>query len=117
MSKQYASLVEISSVLTVFFSSHTVSYVLKRNSCGMLTTTLPTMGRIMAEVGRVRTSIVRFTNTSPAVACEVLARRIVHRAAPDRLYSIMSTRYCHRQVDGDESGVASALELAIDSQW
>ncbi|KAF4601937.1 hypothetical protein EYR40_005138 [Pleurotus pulmonarius] len=55
-------------------------------------------------------------NYGRAVACEVLARRIVHRAAPDRLYSIMSTRYCHRQVDGDESGVASALELAIDSQ-
>ncbi|KAF4575132.1 hypothetical protein EYR36_006488 [Pleurotus pulmonarius] len=55
-------------------------------------------------------------NYGRAVACEVLARRIVHRAAPDRLYTIMSTRYCHRQVDGDESGVASALELAIDSQ-
>ncbi|KDQ29508.1 hypothetical protein PLEOSDRAFT_1103521 [Pleurotus ostreatus PC15] len=55
-------------------------------------------------------------NYGRAVACEVLARRIVHRAAPDRLYSIMSTRYCHRQVDGDESGMSSALELAIDSQ-
>lgn len=117
MSKQYVSSMELSSVLTVSASSHTVSYVLKRNSCGMLTITLPTMERIMAEVGRVHPSIIRFTNRPLAVACEVLARRIVHRAAPDRLYSIMSTRYCHRQVDGDESGVSSALELAIDSQW
>lgn len=75
------------------------------------------MAKITVEVGHVHPSIVRFTYRATAVACEVLARRIVHRAAPDRLYSIMSTRYCHRQVDGDESGMSSALELAIDSQW
>jgi hypothetical protein len=52
-----------------------------------------------------------------AVACEVLARRIVHQAPPDRLGSIMSTRFKHLQADGDESDLASALELAIDTYW
>ncbi|KAL0949283.1 hypothetical protein HGRIS_009360 [Hohenbuehelia grisea] len=55
-------------------------------------------------------------NHGRAIACEVLARRVVHRAAPDRLYSIMSTRYRHRQIDGDDSDMCSALELAIDSR-
>ncbi|TFK43743.1 calcium activated cation channel [Crucibulum laeve] len=53
-------------------------------------------------------------NLGRAVACEVLARRIVHLAPPDRLTAIMSTRYQHRQIDGDESDLASALEMAID---
>lgn len=53
-------------------------------------------------------------NLGRAVACEVLARRIVHLAEPDRIATIMSTRYQHRQIDGDESEMASALESAID---
>ena len=44
----------------------------------------------------------------------MLARRIVHLAEPDRIASIMSTRYQHRQVDGDASEMANALEVAID---
>ena len=52
-----------------------------------------------------------------ATACEVLARRIVHRSPHDRLNVIMSTRFRHRQLDGDLSDMSSALELAIDSQW
>jgi len=52
-----------------------------------------------------------------AVACEVLARRIVHLAPPDRLHSLMSTRFKHRQLDGDISEMSSALEMAIDSHW
>jgi len=55
--------------------------------------------------------------TPKAVACEVLARRIVHQAPPDRVTSIMSTRLKHRQIDGEESDMSSALELAIDSHW
>jgi hypothetical protein len=52
-----------------------------------------------------------------AIACEVLARRIVHLASPDRMFVIMSSRFQHRQVDGDESEMSSALEMAIDSHW
>jgi hypothetical protein len=33
------------------------------------------------------------------------------------LTSIMSTRYRHVLVDGDESNMSSALEMAIDSHW
>lgn len=29
----------------------------------------------------------------------------------------MSTRYQHRQIDGDESEMSSALEMAIDQHW
>lgn len=53
-------------------------------------------------------------NLGRAVACEVLARRIVHLAEPDRIATIMSTRYQHRQIDGDASEMSSALEVAID---
>ncbi|KAJ3828098.1 calcium activated cation channel [Lentinula raphanica] len=54
-------------------------------------------------------------NFGRAIACEVLARRIVHLSAPDRLAAVMATRYTHIQIDGDESDPASALEMAIDS--
>lgn len=52
-----------------------------------------------------------------AVACEVLARRIVHMFPKDKLMDIMSTRYRHLQVDGDVSETSSALEMAIDQHW
>ena len=52
-----------------------------------------------------------------AIACEVLARRIVHQSPPDRLGSIMSTRFRRLQPDGDISDLSSALEMAIDSDW
>ncbi|KAF7967273.1 hypothetical protein HWV62_35029 [Athelia sp. TMB] len=54
-------------------------------------------------------------NHNRAIACEVLARRIVHITPPDRINSVMSTRYRHRQLDGDTSDMASALEMAVDS--
>ncbi|KAG6817856.1 hypothetical protein H0H87_001688 [Tephrocybe sp. NHM501043] len=54
-------------------------------------------------------------NVGRAIACEVIARRIVHMSPPERLRSIMSSRFKHRQVDGDESDMSSALEVAIDS--
>jgi len=52
-----------------------------------------------------------------ATACEVLARRIVHLAEPEKIKNILSNRYQHRRVDGDESEMSSALELAIDQHW
>lgn len=52
-----------------------------------------------------------------AFACEVLARRIVHLSAHDSLAGIMSKRFRHRQADGGESELSSALETAIDSNW
>jgi len=49
-----------------------------------------------------------------ATACETLARRIVHTLDPDRLESVMSTRFRYRESDGDASAPISALESAID---
>ena len=49
-----------------------------------------------------------------AIACEVIARRIVHNVAPEKLNTLMSTRYRHKEWDGDDSSLSSALELAID---
>lgn len=54
-------------------------------------------------------------NLGRAIACEVLARRIVHAAPPDRLHSLMSARFKHRLLDGGISEMSSALEMAIDS--
>jgi hypothetical protein len=51
-----------------------------------------------------------------AIACEVLARRIVHNSPPDRIPAILSSRYMYRQSDGDIE-YTSAIELAIDSHW
>ena len=56
-------------------------------------------------------------NHSRAIVCEILARRIVHLVAPDRLNSVMSTRYRHLRLDGEMSEMSNALELAIDSHW
>lgn len=53
-------------------------------------------------------------NRGRAIACEVLARRIVHNAPLERIPDIMSSRYTHRQHDGDIE-FTSAIELAIDS--
>ncbi|KAG6903417.1 hypothetical protein C0995_005440 [Termitomyces sp. Mi166 len=56
-------------------------------------------------------------NVGRAIACEVLARRIVHMSPPENLRSIMSSRFQHRQLDGNKSDMTSALEVAIDSNW
>ncbi|KZS98082.1 hypothetical protein SISNIDRAFT_481943 [Sistotremastrum niveocremeum HHB9708] len=54
-------------------------------------------------------------NYGRAIACEVLARKIIHKFGSDRLASVMSTRYRYRKRDSkEESSMASALELAID---
>lgn len=53
-------------------------------------------------------------NRGRAIACEVLARRIVHDSPSDRIPVIMSSRYRYRQHDGDIE-FTSAIELAIDS--
>ncbi|CAE6433246.1 unnamed protein product [Rhizoctonia solani] len=55
-------------------------------------------------------------NMSRAMACETLARRILHTVPPDRLDDIMSCRFQHAEWDGDNSALSSALELAIDQQ-
>ncbi|KIO12590.1 hypothetical protein M404DRAFT_684182 [Pisolithus tinctorius Marx 270] len=54
-------------------------------------------------------------NLGRAVACEVLARRIVHQSPPDKLIPMVTTRYRHRHADGDVSVASSALEIAIDN--
>ena len=51
------------------------------------------------------------------MACEVIARRIIHLTEPDNIKSVMSMRYKYRQIDGEESEMSNALELAIDQDW
>ncbi|KAG8719451.1 hypothetical protein FRC09_011122 [Ceratobasidium sp. 395] len=55
-------------------------------------------------------------NIGRAIACETLARRMLHTVPPDRLDDIMSTRFRHSEWDGDPSALSSALELAIDQR-
>ena len=101
-------------------SSHIACYKLGSRSCGTLTTILRIMMRTMAEVRRVGRTLQDpelMLYFYQAIACEVLARRIVHRAPQDRLNSLMSTRYRHLESDGDKSDLSSALELAIDTNW
>ncbi|KAJ3556721.1 hypothetical protein NM688_g1867 [Phlebia brevispora] len=54
-------------------------------------------------------------NIGRATACEVLARRVIHVSPADRIATMMSTRFTHRELDGDASDKTSALEMAIDS--
>ncbi|KLO16355.1 calcium activated cation channel [Schizopora paradoxa] len=54
-------------------------------------------------------------NFGRAIACEVLSRRILHKAPTDRHIGIMSMRYRHLSRDGEYSDMTSALELAIDT--
>ncbi|KAJ3997676.1 hypothetical protein F5050DRAFT_1806592 [Lentinula boryana] len=75
-------------------------------------------GRLSSVLKALSTLISVTTFTLPlheAIACEVLARRIIHSNPPERLAAVMATRYTHIQIDGDESDPASALEMAIDS--
>lgn len=54
-------------------------------------------------------------NLGRAVACEVLARRIVHQSSSEKMTPMVTTRYRHRHVDGEISVASSALEIAIDN--
>ncbi|KAI0375859.1 hypothetical protein BV20DRAFT_959903 [Pilatotrama ljubarskyi] len=54
-------------------------------------------------------------NICRATACEVLARRVLHQAPPEKISAVMSSRFRHKEADGDLSGRVSALEMAIDS--
>jgi hypothetical protein len=86
----------------------------------MRTTTLQITERISEEVCfSIANVLLRDDEGSgiSAIACEALARRIVHASPPDRLHSLMSARFKHRQLDGDLSEMSSALEMAIDSHW
>jgi len=78
------------------------------------------MKRITVEVCRFLypVHVYLFISSSLlAVACEVLARKMVHLFPRDKLTDVMSTRYQHLQSDGDVSDPASALEMAIDQHW
>lgn len=50
------------------------------------------------------------------VACEAIARRIVHRTPMHEQYALLSKRFTRIESDGDESMPASALETAIDQR-
>ncbi|KAH0839846.1 hypothetical protein J3R83DRAFT_796 [Lanmaoa asiatica] len=54
-------------------------------------------------------------NLGRAVACEVLARRIVHQTPLDSVIPTITNRYRYRESDGDISEASSALEVAIDN--
>ncbi|KIL00487.1 hypothetical protein PAXRUDRAFT_762456 [Paxillus rubicundulus Ve08.2h10] len=73
---------------------------------------------------RAHSGFIREANRNPAdhgenlgraVACEVLARRIVHQNTVDKILLIMTTRYRVRESDGDISEASSALEVSIDN--
>ncbi|KAJ9094974.1 hypothetical protein QFC21_005767 [Naganishia friedmannii] len=64
---------------------------------------------------RAKATFLRDANRNP-IACETLARRIVHDLPVDRLESVMSTRYRYREADGDDSSPVSALETAVDQE-
>lgn len=105
------------------FSFHTVCFVLANSLCGTRTTTPRIMTKIMDEVCIALTTSTLFSKThlhrvlSSAIACEVLARRVLHRAPLDRQNPVMTTRFRHTTWDGDNSDLTSALELAIDTHW
>lgn len=71
----------------------------------------------MQRYGKVSLGNCLYTHNVQAIACEVLARRVVHQAAPEQIPAIMSARFRHKEIDGDVSGRVSALEMAIDSHW
>jgi hypothetical protein len=56
-------------------------------------------------------------NFGRGIACEVIARRVVHTRPRSRLNVILSTRFPYHNRDGDDGDFSSALELAIDSHW
>ena len=66
--------------------------------------------------GSFGSTLYRLTSYA-AVACEVLARKIVHASPRDRLAHIMSTRYKYKDDDAEFAVTSSALELAIDQEW
>ncbi|TIA88992.1 hypothetical protein E3P99_02276 [Wallemia hederae] len=49
-----------------------------------------------------------------SLACEVLARYVMHRVDAQKLPKVMSKRFCYIESDGDVSAPLSVLELAID---
>lgn len=51
-----------------------------------------------------------------AIACEVLARRILRKLPHERLKDVLSTRHKWVQSDGTPSAPMCALELAIDQE-
>lgn len=53
-------------------------------------------------------------NLARAVACEVLARKVVHSMPEERIYAVMSGRFRFTEWNGDGSALSSALETAID---
>jgi hypothetical protein len=85
-----------------------------------------TFGQLPYALLRARRDFMYEANHNPAdygenhgraVACEVLARRVVHLSPPDRLNDIMSTRFYHLEWDGETGDFSTALELAIDTHW
>ncbi|KAF8351641.1 calcium activated cation channel [Amanita rubescens] len=56
-------------------------------------------------------------NLGRAVACEVLAKSVVHASPRDKLASIMSSRYKFTEDNAEHPVMSSALELAIDQNW
>ncbi|GJJ07175.1 hypothetical protein Clacol_001375 [Clathrus columnatus] len=53
-------------------------------------------------------------NLCRATACEIIARKLIHIVGPERLASIMSTRYRYRDNEGNISSPSSVFEFAVD---
>jgi hypothetical protein len=102
-------------------SFHTVSCEQGPSSYGIPNITLLIMETIWGAVSSLSFSInfsaVLMVLCVLAAACEMIAKQVIHDMPFDRQMEIMSSRFRHRQVDGDLSDMSSALELAIDSHW
>jgi len=93
----------------------TASFALVAASFSRPIETLRIMGRIVDGVNYLPISLLFVVSRFlVAVACEVLARRIVHTSPTDRIPTILSSRYKFRQSDGDIE-FSSAIELGIDT--
>ncbi len=105
---------------TPVHSCRTVCCAHEKNSYTRPTTTRLTTTKTKAEVRCPATPFhcpLYVLILFEATACEVLARRVVHQAPPEKIPAIMSMRFRHKEVDGDVRGRISALEMAIDSHW
>ncbi|KAG9317378.1 hypothetical protein JVU11DRAFT_1577 [Chiua virens] len=54
-------------------------------------------------------------NLGRAVACEVIARKVVHQTPLDKVVGLVTNRYRYRENDGEISEASSTLEVAVEN--
>lgn len=98
-------------------SFHTLYYAREVCLYAMQMPNQLTMERTIVAVRALTSQPYTTLTFYAAVACEVLARKIVHASPRDRLAHIMSTRYKYKEDNAEFEDMSSALELAIDQNW